>query len=528
MKQRSLRDFFAKTVSTPDSISKRMEIVDETDSDVGDDATDPPKAKRTSVSVDDDEMNVTYGDDDESQATDFARPKRISFSPSQCSEPDEPESEPGFGFVGGDDNDDDDAQQDTFSQQQAHPWSEDFAPTSFSQMYSQQSYCDFSTPQDQPVVHMSQARSPSPVKKRPRTLPSLRVPFGVPSLVDNETNSEAGSLVMESPAARSPPRLAAPQLCVAPLFRRRFLHPTSSRSTPFGEINTNPFAAPSNERKRKKKTISPPLWLGATVSASKYLSEFVEQELLGSGSFSKVYKCIKRFDGWTYAIKKSKRHFRGLSDKQRALREVHALAALGSSPHIVRYFDAWIEEDLLYIQLEHMRGCSLQTFLDDAAGGNFVPEPTLRKVLAHIAKALRDMHAIKLVHMDIKVENVLVTSQGVYKLGDLGTVVASDGSMEIMEGDNRYLSRELLEGNRMHLSAGDVFALGATLYELARGEGLPSAGEAWQHLRDGNLTVFRHYSNSLQHLIASMMHPDPLARPSADEILRHEAVVEFV
>lgn len=36
--------------------------------------------------------------------------------------------------------------------------------------------------------------------------------------------------------------------------------------------------------------------------------------MIGSGSFSKVYKCMKKMDGWVYAVKKSKRHFRGKAD----------------------------------------------------------------------------------------------------------------------------------------------------------------------------------------------------------------------
>lgn len=113
-----------------------------------------------------------------------------------------------------------------------------------------------------------------------------------------------------------------------------------------------------------------------------------------------------------------------------------------------------------------------------------------------------------------------------------------------------------MEGSRTNLRAGDIFALGATIYELALGATLPNGGEDWQRIRDGDLAMFRcvvlssfrvrlmqctrwlsavascvrpcrQYSNSLQHLIASMMHPDPLQRPMADEILQHEVVLPF-
>jgi wee1-like protein kinase len=103
-----------------------------------------------------------------------------------------------------------------------------------------------------------------------------------------------------------------------------------------------------------------------------------------------------------------------------------------------------------------------------------------------------------------------------------------DDSSEITEGDNRYLSRELLEGSRSNLKAGDIFALGAMIYEMALGNVLPSGGEEWQKIRDGDLVMFRQYSNSLQHLIVSMMHPDPLQRPSAEEVLQHETLTPYL
>lgn len=100
---------------------------------------------------------------------------------------------------------------------------------------------------------------------------------------------------------------------------------------------------------------------------------------------------------------------------ERALREVQALAALSGSRHVVRYFDAWIEDDLLYIQLEHCSGCSLGALLDRFKPQH-IPEAVLCKVLCHIAQALHDMHSKKMVHMDVKLQNVLVADGDVYKV----------------------------------------------------------------------------------------------------------------
>ena len=173
-------------------------------------------------------------------------------------------------------------------------------------------------------------------------------------------------------------------------------------------------------------------------------------------------------------------------NSERALREVQALAALSSSNHVVRYFDAWIEEDLLYIQLERLDGCSLDSFVNKYAPHK-VPEEVLCKLLCHIAQVSSLQHC-KLIRRLVgclvnarpyttciarrwctwtssckmswlvrgkSTRSVLflrccfgiMLTNGYLlcmQLGDLGTVAHLDGSMEITEGDNRYLSRYVL------------------------------------------------------------------------------------
>jgi serine/threonine protein kinase len=84
-------------------------------------------------------------------------------------------------------------------------------------------------------------------------------------------------------------------------------------------------------------------------AGSRYLEDFEEIEKIGTGSFSEVFKARNRVDGWLYAVKQAKRAFSSPADMHNTLKEVYALAALGSHPHVVRYYSAWVE-DRLYIQ----------------------------------------------------------------------------------------------------------------------------------------------------------------------------------
>ena len=259
--------------------------------------------------------------------------------------------------------------------------------------------------------------------------------------------------------------------------------------------------------------------------------------MIGQGAFSQVFKVVKRLDGWTYAIKKFKRHLRGRNDLKLVLREVFALAALGPNAHVIQYYDAWIEDNLLYIQLEYCPGGSLEVVEHSSSSSSsssenaiLYSEDQLRQILGQMATALLDIHDKKIVHLDIKPSNILISGllRGVqpssssssrnrrsyhnsscrqdpikYKLADFGNASRYDSpSMNTVEGDNRYLSRELLEGNACDLRAGDIFALGASIYELALGRALPGQGQEWQRIRDGDLATFPQYSSALQHLIA--------------------------
>jgi wee1-like protein kinase len=85
----------------------------------------------------------------------------------------------------------------------------------------------------------------------------------------------------------------------------------------------------------------------------RFEQDFEIENAIGSGQFGIVHRCRSRLDGCVYAIKRSLNKFRGKNDRDRVLREVHALAHLGTTetPYIVKYHQSWIEDERLFIQV---------------------------------------------------------------------------------------------------------------------------------------------------------------------------------
>lgn len=106
--------------------------------------------------------------------------------------------------------------------------------------------------------------------------------------------------------------------------------------------------------------------------------------------------------------------------------------------HIVRYHQAWMEENRLYIQTEL---CSFT--LDAEMKKGALSRDRRYKLLREILVALEFIHRNSMVHLDIKPENIFVKNDQ-YKLGDFGLVSKVGYNKDVEEGDSRYMSMELL------------------------------------------------------------------------------------
>ena len=205
---------------------------------------------------------------------------------------------------------------------------------------------------------------------------------------------------------------------------------------------------------------------------------------IGAGGMGEVYKALDTRLDRTVAVKVLPQHLSSPEVRQRFEREAKTISQL-SHPHICALYDVGREGESEYLVMEYLEGEPLS---DRLAKGPLPLEQTLRYGI-EIADALDKAHRQGIIHRDLKPGNVMLTKSGV-KLLDFGLAKAmapakqpselSSLPTEAGKADNLtqegmilgtlpYMAPEQVEGREADTRT-DIFALGATLYEMATGK----------------------------------------------------------
>ncbi|KAI3532539.1 hypothetical protein CSPX01_13395 [Colletotrichum filicis] len=248
---------------------------------------------------------------------------------------------------------------------------------------------------------------------------------------------------------------------------------------------------------------------GGDVEDSLY-SRFDKVEMIGKGEFSSVYRVVKNgysrasflsvFSGTPtknprespepdriYAVKKARRQFTGPKDRLAKLREVHALQALTHADHVIHYVDSWEYNQYLYIQTEYCDEGTLDKFLSNVGRKGRLDDFRIWKVIHDIGLGLQSIHEAGFIHLDLKPANILITFEGILKIGDFGLATEWPAAKGVdAEGDREYIGPEILRGD--FNKPADIFSLGLILIEMAANVVLPDNGPTWIALRSGDLS----------------------------------------
>lgn len=157
-------------------------------------------------------------------------------------------------------------------------------------------------------------------------------------------------------------------------------------------------------------------------------------------------------------------------------------------------------------------------------------EEELWDFAGQVAAGLAYMHKHQIIHQDIKPGNVLINGDGQLMITDFGistgirkTMRRSKNSDDsARDGTIAYMSYECLKDSPVNAMARDIWALGASLYELAMGD-VPFGdyGGLTQKAKKGNVSMdSANLSKSLKNLIKKCLSLEPWDRPSAEDVVK--------
>ncbi|MFI1255990.1 serine/threonine-protein kinase [Streptomyces netropsis] len=246
---------------------------------------------------------------------------------------------------------------------------------------------------------------------------------------------------------------------------------------------------------------------------------------LGAGGMGRVY-LGRSAGGRTVAVKVVHPHF-ALDDqfRTRFRREVEAARRVGGA-WTAPVLDSDPDAAVPWVATGYVAGPSLSQAVTETGP---LPERTVRVLGAGLAEALAAVHALGLVHRDVKPSNVLLALDGP-RLIDFGIARATDGTASLTAtgvsiGSPGYMSPEQILGGEV-TGAADVFSLGAVLAYAATGEppfsGDNSASLLYKVVHEP-AELGAGLTRDLRALVSDCLAKSPAARPTPGDIVRRLA-----
>lgn len=191
--------------------------------------------------------------------------------------------------------------------------------------------------------------------------------------------------------------------------------------------------------------------------------------IAGQGGASVVYRALDLETGELLAVKVLDVDRDASANVHRLQREARALLAL-QHPHILPLFGLHLSEPS-YLVMELCSGETLRTQLETTGP---LPLPRVVQIGIQMLNALAHAHVRGVIHRDVKPGNILISPRGHPVLSDFGiAVLARDRSRVTLEGLSMgtmaFMAPEQRLDARSVDGRADLYALGATLYELATG-----------------------------------------------------------
>ncbi|XP_042309581.1 serine/threonine-protein kinase 36 [Sceloporus undulatus] len=186
-------------------------------------------------------------------------------------------------------------------------------------------------------------------------------------------------------------------------------------------------------------------------------------EMIGEGSFGRVYKGRRKYSTQIVALKFIPKVGRSQKELKNLQREIEIMRGL-HHPNIVQMLDSFDTDKEVVVVTDYAEGELFQILEDD---GN-LPEDQVQVIASQLVSALYYLHSHRILHRDMKPQNILLGKEGVIKLCDFGFARAMSIHTMVLtsiKGTPLYMSPELVEEKPYDHTA-DLWSVGCILYEL--------------------------------------------------------------
>ncbi|KAK9831205.1 hypothetical protein WJX74_007391 [Apatococcus lobatus] len=272
-----------------------------------------------------------------------------------------------------------------------------------------------------------------------------------------------------------------------------------------------------------------------------FVNQYIIMRTLGSGSFGKVKLCMNSQDQQLYAVK--------VINRQAMLRNSRLNRRPGS--HMASPGEHVMKEIAVMRNLRHQNIVHLKEIIDDPAGSKLLmvmeyveggpivvgnsateksrlPEIVAKRFFRDIILGLDYLHYNKVVHGDLKPDNLLMSAAGKVKITDFGSshMFQRGDTMLRTMGTPAFMAPEMCVGGNFHGRTCDIWALGICLYMFHYGT-VPFKAQAVMQLYNTiqheplKFPASPEISPELRDLLTRLLQKDPLTRITMPEIFRH-------
>ncbi|XP_067867725.1 serine/threonine-protein kinase 17A [Heterodontus francisci] len=252
---------------------------------------------------------------------------------------------------------------------------------------------------------------------------------------------------------------------------------------------------------------------------------------LGRGKFAVVKKCTEKATRKEYAAKFMRKRRKGQDCRMEIIHEIAVLELAKSNPWVINLYEVYETASEMILVLEYAAGGEIFNQCVAEREDAF-KEKDVKRLMRQILEGVAFLHRNNIVHLDLKPQNILLTSEsplGDIKIVDFGLSRRVNNNEELREimGTPEYVAPEILNYEPIS-TATDMWSIGVLAYVMLTGIS-PFLGdnkqETFLKISQINLSFteedFDNISKQAIDFIKSLLVKEPEERALAEECLRH-------